>query len=123
GMLVLIDFPQDGFSKEIGQGGAPRWSLALLLGPDHPPYLGGPLTDLEARRFAPATLAAFREFFADAAGIQERYAAAASVVARHFRRSRGVLGYEIMNEPFALAAGGRQAQRGACPVGGATGGR
>jgi endoglycosylceramidase len=110
GILVIIDFHQDAFSKEIGQDGAPRWTLDLLLGPGNYPYLGGPLTDLEARRFAPATLAAFRKFFADADGIQERYAAAVSVVARHFRRSRGVLGYEIMNEPFALAAGGTQAQ-------------
>src|SRR5262249_62371198 len=123
GILVIIDFHQDAFSKEIGQDGAPRWTLDLLLGPGNYPYLGGPLTDLEARRFAPATLAAFREFFADAHGIEEHYAAAVSIVARHFRRSRGVLGYEIMNDPFALAAGGRQAQRGACPVGGATGGR
>jgi endoglycosylceramidase len=110
GILVIVDFHQDAFSKEIGQDGAPRWTLDLMLGPGGYPYLGGPLTDLEARRFAPATLAAFREFFADAHDIQDRYAAAASAVARHFRRSRGVLGYEIMNEPFALAAGGTQAQ-------------
>jgi len=110
GILVVIDFHQDAFSKEIGQDGAPRWALDLLLGPGGYPYLGGPLTDLDARRFAPATIAAFREFFADAQDVQDRYAAAASAVARRFRRSRGVLGYEIMNEPFALVAGGTQAQ-------------
>jgi len=110
GILVLVDFHQDAFSKEIGQDGAPRWTLDLLLGPGNYPFLGGPLTDLTARRFAPATLAAFREFFADAHGIQDRFAAAATVVARRFRRERGVLGYEIMNEPFAIAAGGTQAQ-------------
>src|SRR5262249_30925532 len=97
GILVLIDFHQDAFSKEIGQDGAPRWVLDLLLGPGNYPYLGGPLENLSARRFAPATLAAFREFFADNGGAQERLAAAAAVVAKRFRRARGVLGYEIMN--------------------------
>ena len=110
GILVVIDFHQDAFSKEIGQDGAPRWVLDLLLGPGGYPYLGGPLTDLDVRRFAPATVAAFRDFFADAHDVQDRYAAAASAVAMRFRRSRGVLGYEIMNEPFALVAGGTQAQ-------------
>jgi endoglycosylceramidase len=110
GILVIVDFHQDAFSKEIGQDGAPRWTLDLLLGPTGYPYLGGPLTDLGIRRFAPATLAAFRQFFADADRIQDRFAAAATAVAKRFRRARGVLGYEIMNEPFALAAGGTQAQ-------------
>ena len=110
GILVIIDFHQDAFSKEIGQDGAPRWVLDLLLGPNNYPYLGGPLTDLNARRFAPATIAAFHDFFADQQGIQERFAAAAVVVAKRFRRARGVLGYELMNEPFVLAAGGTQAQ-------------
>ena len=110
GILVIIDFHQDAFSKEIGQDGAPRWVLDLLLGPNNYPYLGGPLTDLNARRFAPATIAAFHDFFADQQGIQERFAAAAVVVAKRFRRARGVLGYELMNEPFVLAARGTQAQ-------------
>src|SRR5262249_59853105 len=107
---VVVDFHQAAFSKEIGQEGAPRWSLALLLGPNGYPSLGGPLTDLTARRFAPATLAAFRRFFADGGGIQDRFAAAATAVAKRFRRARGVLGYEVMNEPFVLAAGSTQAQ-------------
>jgi endoglycosylceramidase len=110
GILVILDFHQDAFSKEIGQDGAPRWVLDLLLGPGNYPYLGGPLDDLTARRFAPATIAAFHDFFADQAGIQERFAAAAVAVAKRFRRARGVLGYELMNEPFVLAAGGTQAQ-------------
>src|SRR5262245_8751705 len=47
-ILVLVDFHQDAFSKEIGQDGAPRWVLDLLLGPGGYPYLGGPLNDLDA---------------------------------------------------------------------------
>jgi endoglycosylceramidase len=103
GILVLLDFHQDAFSKEIGQDGAPRWVLDLLLGPGGYPHLGGPLTDLTARRFAPATLAAFKAFFRNEHGVQDRMAAAARVLARRFAHERAVLGYETLNEPFAAA--------------------
>ena len=102
GILVLLDFHQDAFSKEIGEDGAPRWVLDLLLGPNGYPYLGGPLTDLGARRLAPATLAAFRQFFLDAGGVQADLAAAAVVLAHRFAHEPAVLGYEIMNEPLAF---------------------
>ena len=101
GVLVLLDFHQDAFSKEIGQDGAPRWVLDLLLGPNGYPYLGGPITDLNARRLAPHTLEAFRRFDANEQGVQDLFAQAAAVVAKRFRRNRTVVGYEIMNEPLA----------------------
>jgi endoglycosylceramidase len=100
-VLVLLDFHQDAFSKEIGQDGAPRWVLDLLLGPNGYPYLGGPLTDLTARRLAPHTLDAFRRFDANEQGVQDLFAQAAAVLAKRFKRSRAVAGYEIMNEPLA----------------------
>ena len=106
GILVLLDFHQDAFSKEIGQDGAPRWVLDLLLGPNGYPYLGGPLTDLGARRFAPHTLEAFRRFNANEQDVQVRFASAAAVVASRFKKSRAVVGYEIMNEPLATGATG-----------------
>jgi endoglycosylceramidase len=102
GIAVLLDFHQDGFSKEIGQDGAPRWVLDLLLGPDGYPYLGGPLGDLNSRRFAPHTLQAFADFFENESGIQDRAAEAAVVLARRFKRNRTVIGYEILNEPIVL---------------------
>jgi endoglycosylceramidase len=100
-VLVLLDFHQDAFSKEIGQDGAPRWVLDLLLGPNGYPYLGGPLTDLTARRLAPHTIDAFRRFDANEHGVQDLFAKAAAVLAKRFRRNRTVVGYEIMNEPLA----------------------
>ena len=107
GIVVLIDFHQDAFSKEIGQDGAPRWVLDRLLGPGNYPYVGGPLTDLDARRAAPWTLEAFRQFFRNVDDVQDVFTAAARVVARRFARERGVLGYEIMNEPLVLLPDGR----------------
>jgi endoglycosylceramidase len=107
---VLLDFHQDAFSKEIGQDGAPRWVLDLLLGPDGYPYLGGPLEDLTARRLAPHTLAAFTRFDANEHGVQDLFGKAAAVVAKRFRRSRAVVGYEIMNEPLATLDAAGEAQ-------------
>jgi endoglycosylceramidase len=107
---VLLDFHQDAFSKEIGQDGAPRWVLDLLLGPDGYPYLGGPLEDLTARRLAPHTLQAFTRFDANEHGVQDLFGKAAAVVAKRFRRSRAVVGYEIMNEPLATPDATGEAQ-------------
>ncbi len=109
GIVVLIDFHQDAFSKEIGEDGAPRWVLDLLLGPGNYPYLGGPLGDLNARRFAPATIAAFQQFFRNAADVQDEFATAVVVVAERFAANPGVLGYEIMNEPLTLIPDGNAA--------------
>jgi endoglycosylceramidase len=105
GILVLIDFHQDAFSKEIGEDGAPRWVLDLLLGPGGYPYLGGPLTDLLARRLSPAARDAFRGLFANREDVQDALAAAAAAVARRFRHDPAVLGYEVLNEPWVLYAG------------------
>jgi endoglycosylceramidase len=110
GISVLLDFHQDAFSKEIGQDGAPRWVLDLLLGPSGYPYLGGPLTDLGARRFASYTIDAFRRFDANEHDVQSLFAEAAIVLAKRFRRSRAVVGYEIMNEPLALPDATGEAQ-------------
>jgi endoglycosylceramidase len=105
GILVLIDWHQDAFSKEIGQDGAPRWVLDRLLGPGNYPYLGGPLTDLEDRRLATSTLQAFVDFFRNERHTQRRFAKAAFRVARRFRKNPHVLGYELMNEPIAFLTG------------------
>src|SRR5262249_53436795 len=109
-ILVLLDFHQDGFSKEIGQDGAPRWVLDLLLGPDGYPYEGGPLTDLDARRFAPWTPASFRGFSDEGMDVQALSAAAAGRLARRFRGSRAVAGYELMNEPLLVPGPDAEAQ-------------
>ena len=109
-IAVLLDFHQDAFSKEIGQDGAPRWVLDLLLGPGGYPYLGGPIEDLTARRLAPHTLQAFTRFNANEQGVQDLFAKAAAVVAKRFRKSRAVVGYEIMNEPLATPDAAGEAQ-------------
>jgi hypothetical protein len=95
-------FHQDAFSKEIGQDGAPRWVL------DPPARPGNYPTWAAARgsRVAPlrpATLEPFRQLLRTPTDVQDAFAAAAAVVARRFRASAAVVGYEIMNEPLVLS--------------------
>ena len=76
----------------------------------------------------PALQRTFDNFWANArgpggVGVQTRYAAAWRHVAARFRAQRGVMGYDLMNEPFPgsgvrdcfSAAGCREFERGSPP--------
>jgi endoglycosylceramidase len=96
GVMVLIDFHQDAYSKEIGEDGAPLWAIQ----PPPTDLLGGPLTDLGARRTSPQVLQAFSTFFGDqGADLRTRFAAAVAHVAARFATEPNVVGIEIYNEP------------------------
>src|SRR5579883_1346784 len=100
GVYVLLDFHEDGYSKELCEDGAPLWAIdpppSTLVGGPGP--LAGP-TDCHT---SSAALAAFAKFFADSDGLQEEYVTMASQVAMRFRSDTQVLGYEIMNEPIGV---------------------
>jgi endoglycosylceramidase len=90
---------QPGTEPAFGWDGAPGW--ATLAG-------GAPRCFALARELSPAVQAAFAAFFTNApgpggVGVRTRYAAALARVARRFARSRSVVGYDVMNEPNALA--------------------
>ncbi len=101
GVFVLIDFHQDGYSKEVGEDGAPLWAI------DPPPtqLLGGPLGDLGARIESPQVQNAYVTFFASDAGapLRARYAQMAATVAARFANDPAVVGFELYNEPIATA--------------------
>ncbi|MFO0758033.1 MAG: cellulase family glycosylhydrolase [Byssovorax sp.] len=100
GVLVLVDFHQDAYSKEIGEDGAPLWAIE----PPPSKLLEGPLTDLDARRTSSQVLKAFSTFFGPSdkgAALRARFAAAAAHVAKRFAAEPAVLGIEIFNEPLA----------------------
>ena len=99
GMLVLIDLHQDGYSKEIGEDGAPLWAIK----PPPTMLLGGPLTDLGDRRLSAQVQAAFRTFFelGDPSGLQARFNAMLAHVAARYADHPAVIGFEIFNEPLA----------------------
>lgn len=100
GILVLVDFHQDAYSKEIGEDGAPLWAIQ----PPPSMLLSGPLTDLGTRRTSAQTLAASQTFFGDAAPgpmLRDRYAWMAAHVAARFTSDDAVVGYDLYNEPVA----------------------
>lgn len=100
GVLVLLDFHQDAYSKEIGEDGAPLWAIQ----PPPTMLLEGPLDDLAARRASAQVLAAFRTFFGDAEPgptLRTRFASMAAHVTSRFIGDDAVVGVEVFNEPFA----------------------
>jgi endoglycosylceramidase len=101
GLLVLIDFHQDAFSKEIGEDGAPLWAIQ----PPPERLLGGPITaeELTRRRTSTQVIRAFETFFGpDGRGpaLRTRFAEMAAEVARRFRDDEAVFGFELFNEPL-----------------------
>ena len=98
GIYVLLDVHQDAWSKEIGEDGAPLWAIV----PAPETLLGGPLTDLGARRTSSQVLNAFSSFFTDDANmLQEQFASMVQELVIRFRGDPVVLGIEIFNEPLA----------------------
>lgn len=97
GMYVLIDLHEDAYSKEIGEDGAPLWAIQ----PPPAMLLGGPLTDLGARRLSAQVTAAFETFFdpADPAGLQAAYEDMLAHVAARWADDPAVIGFELFNEP------------------------
>lgn len=99
-VAVLLDLHQDAYSKEVGEDGAPYWAIS----PEPATRLGGPLTDLDARRQSADVLAAFATFFGDAEpgpSLRARFASVAAALATRFAGDDAVLGIEIFNEPVA----------------------
>ena len=99
GLDVLIDLHQDAYSKEIGEDGAPLWAIQ----PPPAMLLGGPLTDLGARRTSAQVTAAFATFFdtSDPAGLQAAYEDMLAHVAARWADDPAVIGFELYNEPVA----------------------
>lgn len=109
GLLVLIDFHQDAYSKEIGEDGAPLWAIIPAPTPDQ--LLEGPLTDLAERRQSEPVLAAFDTFFGDSddgTWLRDRFIAMVKHVAEAFATDEAVIGFEIFNEPLADTEGLRR---------------
>jgi endoglycosylceramidase len=100
GIFSLVDFHQDLYNERFGGEGWPEWAT-LDDGLSAEPKPGFPATYISS----PGLNRSFDNFWANAAGpggvgIQDRYASAWAHVARAFRRDDGVLGYDLLNEPW-----------------------
>jgi len=106
GVFVILDMHQDVYGKRdadgraIGFNGAPQWATIS----DGEPFQYDP-SNWAFNYFQAAVLRAFDHFWDHDQGahpeLQDRYAAMWRHVAERFRDAPNVLGYDLMNEPFA----------------------
>ncbi|MFN7955775.1 MAG: cellulase family glycosylhydrolase [bacterium] len=98
GIYVLVDAHQDLWNERFGGEGAPDWAVfqpaaepvAFNWGLSY--FLNPPIGN------------AFEDFWQDREGTQSRYVDTWREVARTFADEDGVLGYDVMNEPWTTAA-------------------
>ena len=99
GLRVLVDLHQDGWGPTLGSDGFPDW-MTLTHGAENT-HTTFPLYYVTN----PAIQAAFDSFWANEAGpggvgLQDRVAAMFGALATRFAGDPGVLGYDLLNEPW-----------------------
>lgn len=110
GLHVVLDMHQDLYSMKYSDG-APEWATLT----DGKPHIADGKVWSDAYVTSPAVQTAMDNFYANkegpgGVGLQDRYAGAWRFIASHFADEPAVIGYDLMNEPFAgsLVAQGMQ---------------
>jgi endoglycosylceramidase len=116
GIFSLLDFHQDLYNEKFGGEGWPDWAV-LDDGMPAQPLSGFPGSYITS----PGLNRSFDNFWADAAGpgatgLWDRYASAWAKVARTLGRDRGVLGYDLLNEPWPGSIWQSCANTEGCPL-------
>ena len=103
GIYVIIDFHQDGFSRYLAEGcgdGFPWWAVspaASISMPDN----GRDCKDWQLLLIGDIDMhISFHDFYADLYGVRTRYLLLWQQLAEHFQSHEGVIGYDLMNEPW-----------------------
>jgi endoglycosylceramidase len=99
GLLVIVDAHQDYYTESAGGEGFPGWMVTRQ-----------PLLPV-----GPSQAAAFDGFWANDRGVQTQFAALWAHVAARLRGVPGVLGYDLLNEPFPGTREQECARSGGCP--------
>ncbi|MFL5893596.1 MAG: cellulase family glycosylhydrolase [Thermoleophilaceae bacterium] len=115
GVAPLLDFHQDMYNERFQGEGWPDWAV-LDDGLPAQPQTGFPGNYI----VQPALNRAFDNFWANAAGpgdvgIGDRYAHAWKQVGAYFAGDQGVLGYDLINEPWPGSGWQQCAQPAGCP--------
>jgi len=100
GLFVYLDMHQDLFSVKYSDG-APEWAT---LDEDKPHYTGDVWSD--SYLISPAVQTAWDNFWKNTSitsgmGVQDYYANAWMHIAKRYKGNKTVIGYDMMNEPFA----------------------
>jgi endoglycosylceramidase len=116
GIFSLVDFHQDLYNEKFGGEGWPDWAV-LDDGVSAEPLTGFPASYITS----PGLNRSFDNFWADKAGpagvgLQVRYARAWARVASIFRSDDGVLGYDLLNEPWPGSTWMTCANTAGCPA-------
>ncbi len=103
GLFVFLDMHQDLFSVKYSDG-APKWAT---LDEEKPHITGSVWSD--AYLISPAVQTSWDNFWkntqvSDSIGVQDHYANAWKHVAKRYVGNHTVIGYDVMNEPFAGSA-------------------
>ncbi len=111
GIYVLLDMHQDLFSAKFSDG-APTWATL----DEGLPHIAPGEVWSDAYFTSPAVQKAFDNFWAnapalDGVGVQDHYAHAWAQVAGRYADDPGVIGYDLMNEPFEGTPGAQMQGR------------
>lgn len=107
GIYTIIDIHQDGFARFLADGcgeGFPLWAVSPNANIDEPDN-GHDCEDWATKVLLdPDMHLSFSDFYADAYGVRTRYLAMLDEVALNFAAHEGVIGYDLLNEPWGWEA-------------------